>query len=65
MNLGSQQTTHKRALGTIAILAGLFVSAVSMMDDDAVSVGALVLSIVLVLTGVGLRIEVAINESRS
>lgn len=36
-----------------------------MMDDNAVSVAALVLSIVLVLTGVGLRIEVAINESRS
>ncbi|WP_326558040.1 hypothetical protein [Micromonospora sp. NBC_01796] len=65
MNLGSQRTTHKRALGTIAILAGLFVSVVSMMDDNAVSVAALVLSIVLVLTGVGLRIEVAINESRS
>jgi hypothetical protein len=56
-------TAHKRALGTMAIVAALLI-AVLAMPGDSPSIEPYILAFLLVLTGIGLRIEVAINESR-
>ncbi|MFI6763491.1 hypothetical protein ACIBF5_30645 [Micromonospora sp. NPDC050417] len=63
MKLRSHQAARKRALGTTAIVAALLISVLAMPGDSA-SIEPYILAFLLVLTGIGLRIEVAINESR-
>lgn len=64
MNLRSPQAANKRVLGIMAI-AGGFLASVLTMSSDSGQAETYILAGLLVLTGIGLRIEAAIDNTRT
>ncbi|WDZ84856.1 hypothetical protein [Micromonospora cathayae] len=63
MNPVSRWASGVRMLGNIALLAGLLVSAITLGTDTGTTEPH-ILAGLLVVTGVGLRIEAAVREPR-
>ncbi|GAB3149506.1 hypothetical protein GCM10027290_35850 [Micromonospora sonneratiae] len=59
MDLRSRRATTVRKLGSVALAAGLLISVLSLLSDGG-PVEAQILAGLLVVTGIGLRIEAAI-----
>ncbi|MBY8874003.1 hypothetical protein K7640_19430 [Micromonospora sp. PLK6-60] len=64
MNSAPRRAATVRLLGTMALLAG-FLVAIITLGNDAGAVEPYVLAALLVVAGVGFRIEAAVSESRT
>jgi hypothetical protein len=64
VNPPSRRASTTRTLGNVALVAGLLVSAVTLSADTGTAEPH-ILAGCLVATGIGLRIEAAIIESRA
>ncbi|GAA2714000.1 hypothetical protein ACFY2R_13000 [Micromonospora olivasterospora] len=64
VNPASRRASKNRTLGNVVLVAGLLVSAITLSTDTGATEPH-VLAGFLVATGIGLRIEAAIIESRA